>query len=106
MILDVGAQVVGPDNAEVAWRWLEQVREPDVRAAIFFDDSENLCVMDRGGRTEPFLTSSYAANTASCLVFLDDAHTRGTDLRLPGNYRAAVTLGPALTKDRLVQGTY
>jgi hypothetical protein len=39
-----------------------------------------------------------------CLVYLDEAHTRGTDLKMPENYRAIVTLGPGLTKDRLVQG--
>jgi hypothetical protein len=41
-----------------------------------------------------------------CLVYLDEAHTRGTDLKMPENYRAIVTLGPDLTKDRLVQGTF
>lgn len=30
----------------------------------------------------------------------------GTDLKLPLTARAAVTLGPRLTKDRLVQGTF
>ena len=38
------------------------------------------------------------------VVYLDDAHTRGTDLELPQGMRAAVTLGPKVTKDRLVQG--
>lgn len=40
----------------------------------------------------------------SCLIYLDEAHTRGTDLKMPADYRAMVTLGPDLTKDRLVQG--
>ena len=31
-------------------------------------------------------------------------HIREADLKMPGNYRAIVTLGPDLTKDRLVQG--
>ena len=34
----------------------------------------------------------------------DEAHTRGTDLKMPSNYRAIVTLGPDLTQDRLAQG--
>jgi len=37
------------------------------------------------------------------LSLLDEAHTRGTDLKMPANYRAIVTLGPDLTKDRLAQ---
>lgn len=39
-----------------------------------------------------------------CLVYLDECHTRGTDLKMPADYRAIVTLRPDLTKDRLVQG--
>ncbi|KAI6614332.1 hypothetical protein MCOR14_011449 [Pyricularia oryzae] len=48
-------------------------------------------------------TSPFATALDVCLVFLDEAHTRGTDLKLPDDYRAAVTLGAYLTKDRLVQ---
>ncbi|KAI5862288.1 hypothetical protein GGS23DRAFT_610982 [Durotheca rogersii] len=73
------------------------------QAAIFFDDYDNLCVVDRQGRTEKFQTSPYNAQLDRCLVFLDEAHTRGTDLKLPSDYRAAVTLGAGLTKHRLVQ---
>ncbi|XXH01952.1 hypothetical protein Hte_008315 [Hypoxylon texense] len=47
--------------------------------------------------------SPFLSQLDVCLVFLDEAHTRGIDLKLPSNYRAAVTLGANLTKDRLVQ---
>ncbi|KAF9769941.1 hypothetical protein IL306_012560, partial [Fusarium sp. DS 682] len=60
-------------------------------------------VLDRSGKVEELQTSPFADQLDQCLVFLDEAHTRGTDLRLPANYRAAVTLGANLTKDRLVQ---
>lgn len=62
-----------------------------------------LSVVDRCGRVEPLQASPFAKHLDVCLVFLDEAHTRGTDLRLPTHYRAAVTLGADLTKDRLVQ---
>ena len=104
VIIDAGAQIVDLANAELARRWLALVPAADASAAVFFDSDEEMCVVTRDGKIEPFLTSSYATNTASCLVYLDEAHARGTDLRLPSDYRAAVTLGPALTKDRLVQG--
>jgi len=104
VIIDVGAQIMELDNAEVARHWLAMVPAASASAAIFFDSSEELCVVARDGTTEAFLTSSYAVNIGACLVFLDEAHTRGTDLRLPDDYRAAVTLGPAVTKDQLVQG--
>jgi hypothetical protein len=53
---------------------------------------------------EALHVSSFATRLDVCLVFLDEAHTRGIDLKLPRDYRAAVTLGPGLCKDKLVQG--
>ncbi|KAK0750669.1 hypothetical protein B0T18DRAFT_463287, partial [Schizothecium vesticola] len=103
VIIDAGAQIIGLDNAEVARRWLALVPDTTASAAVYFDSDETMCVVTRDGMTEPFLTSPYVANAASCLIFLDQAHTRGTDIRLPGRCRAAVTLGPMLTKDRLIQ---
>ena len=102
VILDVGAQVLEWRNEEVVQRWLLHV--PEAQAAIFLDDKNNLSVLTRDGTTEPLMVSSFAQQLDECLVYLDEAHTRGTDLKLPTNYRAAVTLGPDLTKDRLVQG--
>ena len=102
VILDVGAQVLEWKNEEVVRRWL--LRVPEAQAAIFFDDQNDLSVLTRDGSTEPLIISSFAKQMDECLVYLDEAHTRGTDLKLPTNYRAAVTLGPELTKDRLVQG--
>ena len=103
VILDVGALIVDLENDEVARRWLELTPLSEKEAVIFLNRDDEMLVMDRNGFTEPFLTSSFAANTDSCFIFLDEAHTRGIDLKLPGHYRAATTLGPKLTKDRLVQ---
>ncbi|KLU91501.1 hypothetical protein MAPG_10019 [Magnaporthiopsis poae ATCC 64411] len=103
VIIDAGAQIVELDNAETARQWLDLVPAAEASAAVFFNSDEEMCVVSRDGTTQPFLTSPYATNTESCLVYIDDAHTRGTDLRLPNDYRAAVTLGPALTRDRIVQ---
>lgn len=106
VILDVGAQILELTNGKVAETWLHMARAQDssVQAAIYFDDKENLMVLDSKGTVSPFRTSPYTNQLDVCLVFLDEAHTRGTDLKLPGDYRAAVTIGPRLTKDRLVQG--
>jgi hypothetical protein len=41
----------------------------------------------------------------SRLVYLDEAHTRGTDLPFPLGSRAMVTLGPKLVKGKLAQGS-
>ncbi|KAK1980119.1 hypothetical protein LZ30DRAFT_595422 [Colletotrichum cereale] len=104
VILDVGAQVLELDNLEFANRWLEMLGDDQrTQAVIFCDGNDQICVVDRRGRVEAFQTSPFAGQTDVCLVFLDEAHTRGTDLKLPDDYRAAVTLGANLTKDRLVQ---
>lgn len=36
-------------------------------------------------------------------IYLDDHHTRGTDLKLPSRARAVVTLSVKLPKEKLVQ---
>ncbi|PSN72933.1 hypothetical protein BS50DRAFT_616434 [Corynespora cassiicola Philippines] len=102
VILDVGAQILELNNLQVAEKWLFMSNE-DIQAVIFFDDNEDISVLDRSGRIEILQTSPFAKQLDLCLVYLDEAHTRGTDLKLPRNYRAAVTLGASLTKDRLVQ---
>jgi hypothetical protein len=104
VILDVGAQVLELQNEEMAQKWLSRVPESEAKAAVYFDTQNELCVLSRDGRKEPLLISPFAKQMDQCLVYLDESHTRGTDLRLPSNYRAIVTLGPGLTKDRIVQG--
>ncbi|KAF8970976.1 hypothetical protein BDZ97DRAFT_1901937 [Flammula alnicola] len=76
----------------------------DVAAGVFFDDADKLLVLSRDGVVEPLYSSPFFQLLHQCVIYLDDAHTRGTDLKLPVNFRAVVTLGPKVTKDRLVQG--
>lgn len=104
VILDVGAQILELDNRQVAEKWLGMSNQESSKAVVFFNDEEELSVLDRRGCIELLQVSSFAEQLSVCLIYLDEAHTRGTDLRLPRGYRAAVTLGANLTKDRLVQG--
>ncbi|KAJ5471830.1 hypothetical protein N7539_008773 [Penicillium diatomitis] len=103
VILDVGAQILELNNFEVARQWLSIAQNDQIRGAIFVNDEDNICVVDTEGRVELLQTSPFAFQMEACLVFLDEAHTRGIDLKLPVDYRAAVTLGPGITKDKLVQ---
>jgi hypothetical protein len=104
VILDVGAQILELRNEDVAKKWLALVSASEVQAAIYFDDHNDLFVLSRTGLKEALLLSPYAKQMDRCLIYLDEAHTRGTDLKMPSDYRAIVTLGPDLTKDRLAQG--
>lgn len=105
VLIDVGAQVLETTNEDLVKYWIRQDADIDVDAGIFFDADDKVMVVARGtGKIEPFATSSFSGRMDRCLVYLDEVHTRGTDLPLPKDARAVVTLGPRLTKDRLVQG--
>jgi hypothetical protein len=68
------------------------------------DDDDELTTIDRAGNVETLQTLPFGSRLGDCLVSLDEAHTRRTDLILSIDYRAAMTLDLYLTKDRLVQG--
>ncbi|KAI6146378.1 hypothetical protein BKA82DRAFT_20050 [Pisolithus tinctorius] len=82
VVLDVGAQVLELQNKEFVELWLKL--KPDASAAIYFNDDDELTVLSRGGATQSFSESL-------------------TDIKFPIGFRAAVTLGPKVTKDRLTQ---
>src|SRR6266404_823418 len=102
VLLDVGAQMLELRNEELARHWLSL--KPHISAAVFFNESDDLTVLTQDGTIEPFISSPFSRKLDDCIVYLDDAHTRGTDLKLPKGARAAVTLGPKVAKDRLLQG--
>ena len=102
VLLDVGAQMLDMESPAIASTWLSLSSK--IEAIVFFDQQDQLVVMSRDRTTEPLEASQFSQKLDVCGIYLDDAHTRGTDLNLPKEFRAAVTLGPHLTKDRLVQG--
>jgi hypothetical protein len=104
VLLDVGAQMLEMKNRELVEHWLELARPQGVSAAVYFNEADELTVLSDDGVVESFQSSPYRHSMDKVIVYLDDAHTRGTDLKLPLETRAAVTLGSKVTKDRLVQG--
>ncbi|KAE9976350.1 hypothetical protein BLS_002095 [Venturia inaequalis] len=103
VILDVGALVLDLRNDEMANAWLKRVPSLDVEAVVYFDNADELVVLTRDGCVQSLQESPMLKQMDKCLIYLDEAHTRGTDLKLPSYYRAAATLGINLTKDRFVQ---
>jgi hypothetical protein len=103
VVLDCGAAILEQSNKQVVQTWLRMTDRAQIHAAVFFEEEE-LSVLDRTGRIESFQISPYAKQLDVCVIYLDEAHSRGTDLRLPRDYRACLTLGSALTKDKLIQG--
>ncbi|KAF3231506.1 hypothetical protein TWF192_000948 [Orbilia oligospora] len=127
VLLDVGAQILELDNYEVAREWLKLEESFHIHSAVFFGRDDELLVLKRDGKTESFVSSNLSKQLDQALVYLDEAHTQseispqcviphridpnfattwcsGTDLKLPVDTRAAVTLGPNLAKDKFVQG--
>ena len=104
VLIDVGAQILDLQNADVARTWLQRFADADAEAVIFFDDSHKAKVLERNGCVTSLQSSPRRKQLDNCLIYLDEAHTRGIDLPIPTGTRAAVTLGPNLLHDRLVQG--
>eukprot|EP00040_Diaphanoeca_grandis_P022590 m.121804 g.121804 ORF g.121804 m.121804 type:complete len:3317 (+) comp28880_c0_seq1:403-10353(+) len=102
VLIDVGALVL-QDNEMFARDWLDSVDSDEFLAVVFFQRNRKV-VFQRGARgPQPLASTPYAHNLDRCLVYLDEEHTRGTDLRLKLGTRAAVTLGARLTRDKFVQ---
>lgn len=103
VLIDVGAQVLDKCNEDVVRYWMQLI--PSVDAGVYFDADDNIMILPRDDPiAESLAASSFQSRMDRCVVYLDEVHTRGTDLKLPNDARAAVTLGPRLTKDKLVQG--
>ena len=102
MLLDAGAQIIEMDNMSLAQAWLQVDHEAE--AAVFFGADDRARVLYRDGKSQPLAGSPFLNNLGACVVYLDEAHTRGVDLKMPANAVAALTLGIQQTKDHTVQG--
>ena len=101
LLLDVGALMLELSNQSLVQEWLKL--RPDLEAGVFFDDNNDLRIVDKKGNVVSFEMSPYKNHLENCVIYLDDSHTRGTDLKIPKGTVGAVTLGKGLTKDRLMQ---
>lgn len=102
MLLDAGAQILEMDNKSLAQAWLEVDHEAE--AAVFFGEDDRARVLYKDGKSQPLAGSPFLNNLGACVVYLDEAHTRGVDLKMPANAIAGLTLGIQQTKDHTVQG--
>ncbi|KAI1637344.1 hypothetical protein F4809DRAFT_649926 [Biscogniauxia mediterranea] len=100
VLIDAGACILEMSNLELAKQWLKMDGKATV--ALYFEDDRPYIVSKQGTKT-PLLASPYADNLREVLVYLDEAHTRGTDLKFEPTAHAALTLGLGQTKDHTVQ---
>lgn len=103
VLLDCGALILELNNKQVAEEWLKLAPYARFDAAVYFDSRDILQTIDRNGVVVAYDCSVYRDNLSRCLVYLDDVHTRGTDLKFPLKWSADVTLAGDITRDKTVQ---
>ncbi|KAI0530403.1 hypothetical protein GGR58DRAFT_232592 [Xylaria digitata] len=103
VLIDAGAYVVEMDNETLAKTWIGI--DTTARAAVYFGHDNRAWVHYRGETKNdvPLLATPFADNLDGCVVYLDQAHTRGIDLKLPVDACGALTLAPKQTKDYTMQ---
>jgi hypothetical protein len=100
VLIDAGAQILEHDNRGLAKLWLKI--DEDAKGVVFLDAQHRPWIVFGKGAEMPLVASPFADNLEGCLVYIDENHCRGTDLKLPPKAKAALTLGLNLTKDALV----
>lgn len=103
VLIDAGAYVLELSNQALVSKWLEI--KTNAKAGVFFKSDNRAWVLYKGvkRKTVPLVATPFADNLTECVVFLDEAHCRGTDLKLPQGARGALTLALGQTKDHTVQ---
>ena len=103
ILIDAGAYILEMDNRTLVKTWLDI--DTRAKGAVYFGADNRAWVQYRGGKeVVPLLATPFAENLDECLVYIDEAHTRGIDLKLPQKARGALTLALGQTKDHTMQG--
>ncbi|KAL5325012.1 hypothetical protein ACEPPN_006134 [Leptodophora sp. 'Broadleaf-Isolate-01'] len=102
ILIDAGAYILEMDNQTLVRAWLDI--DTKAKGAVYFGADNRAWVQYRGGKeVVPLLATPFAEKLDECLVYIDEAHTRGIDLKLPQKARGALTLALGQTKDHTMQ---
>ncbi|KAM3439603.1 hypothetical protein MY4824_002595 [Beauveria thailandica] len=102
VLIDAGAHILEMENHDVARKWLDI--DPQAEGALYFGPNGQIMVRSRFQKEPmPLIASPFANDVQNCVVYIDEGHTRGTDLKLPADAKGAVTLSLGQTKDQTVQ---
>ncbi|KAJ3565847.1 hypothetical protein NPX13_g7345 [Xylaria arbuscula] len=103
ILIDAGAYILEMDNRTLAKTWL--AIDHEAKAAVYFRGDNRAWVHFRDATKNdiPLLATPFADNLGECLIYLDEAHTRGIDLKLPASAHGALTLALKQTKDYIMQ---
>ncbi len=105
VLIDAGAHILEMENQDVARTWLGI--DTQAEGAVYFGSNSQIMVRSRFQKDPmPLIASPFANSIEKCVVYIDEGHTRGTDLKLPPFAKGAVTLSLGQTKDQTVQGKF
>ncbi|KAF1773425.1 Protein of unknown function DUF3645 [Phytophthora cactorum] len=104
-LIDTGALLAGVINHEAAEFLLERSDFAFAGVTYFDNRNKTSCwmVAEKDRRLVLPLKESSMLEKDTFVIF-DEARSRGSDMKLPPNASAVLTLGPRLTKDKLMQG--
>lgn len=94
VLIDAGAQILELSNESLARTWLEI--DTQAQAAVYFDEAGKPMVVHKKYRPVPLSASPYSDDLTNVVVYLDEAHCRGIDLKMPANARGALTLSESI----------
>ena len=103
-IIDVGALCVGKSLKEQIVPWVaehENFDKEKFAGISFCDDNGKWKVYDVEAKF--FIERGTTIPDHQTFVIFDEARTRGADLKMDSNVVAALSLGPNMTKDKLMQ---
>jgi hypothetical protein len=103
VLIDAGACILEMRNEDLVDAWMD--KDNEAQAGIYFGADNRAWVKYRGMKASvPLIATPFVDRMDKCVVYLDEAHTRGVDLKLPQDARGALTLALGQTKDHTVQG--
>lgn len=102
-LIDAGATMAGLSNEQVADTLCKMLpAESRLQGVYYFEPRESTWkVLSRRGRRWP--QSSSPLRERDCLVYFDESHCRGSDMKLKPDAMAVLTIGPGMCKDKLMQ---
>ena len=102
-IIDCGALLAGMENIDAAKSIMKFVSDDVFKGVTFFHNNKNQwMILEHSGRLlEKSLSPVHERDT---FVIFDEARCRGADMKLKPDAVAALSIGPSICKDKLMQG--
>lgn len=101
ILIDAVATITEMSNFDVSKYLIKKIDKRFDEIVYFSDKNNRIMVILRNNESLPLPTCHI--DNKKLFVYLDEVHTRGTDLKLPLTAHGIVTLGKNMTKDKLMQ---